>query len=384
MADMPRSSGHAPSGGVVDGTSSDESTVPVWLAARRARAPQAVEPEPELALEVEFAAAPQTEESKEPAEASPALPPDPIADPIVTPLIDQVPDSPFLFTAPAPKASTSKSVPVIFPADPILAPAPVRPKGPLPLVDARALDEDPPEDNSFKGRMLRWAYSSVMAGILFSLLVHTVIMSVLAVLVMGGASLHRGLDLFGVMADSDGVSDLELDSAMSIDPGQEAAALEFPDMSKFISTEQADFNPSTSLKGSIGGTGTGNGTGDGGEGTGMSVGALNIPKYAVTKGSFSAWTDPKDPEPGFSYQIVIQFRLPANVKVYRGSDLTGMVIGTDGYKQAIRLSKNETFTVQDGSVQIRQVVPGAAKLVRDTIRVESKLLREKQVIEIEF
>lgn len=379
MADMPRSSGHAPSGGVVDGTSSDESTVPAWLAARRARVPTAVEPEPQSELEVEFAAAPETEESKEPSEASPALPPL-----LVAPPIDQAPDSPFLLTAPASKASTSKSVPVIFPAAPISAPAPVRPKGPLPLVDARALDEDPPEDNSFKGRMLRWAYSSVMAGILFSLLVHTVIMSVLAVLVMGGASLHRGLDLFGVMADSDGVSDLELDSAMSIDPGQEAAALEFPDMSKFISTEQADFNPSTSLKGSIGGTGTGNGTGEGGEGTGMSVGALNIPKYAVTKGSFSAWTDPKDPEPGFSYQIVIQFRLPANVKVYRGSDLTGMVIGTDGYKQAIRLSKNETFTVQDGSVQIRQVVPGAAKLVRDTIRVESKLLREKQVIEIEF
>ncbi|EFX60418.1 hypothetical protein DAPPUDRAFT_343875 [Daphnia pulex] len=382
MADMPRSSGHAPSGGVVDATSSDESTVPAWLAARRARVPQAVEPEPEPELEVEFAAAPETEESKEPAEASPALPPDPTADSIVTPLIDQAPDSPFLLTAPASKASTSKPVPVIFPAAPISAPAPTRPKGPLPLVAARDSEAEPPEDNSFKGRMLRWARSSVMAGILFSLLVHTVIMSVLAVLVMGGASLHPGLDLFGVMADSNAVSDLVLDSAMPIDPGQDAAALEFPDMSKFISTEQADFNPSTSLKGSIGGTGTGNG--EGGEGAGMSVGALNIPKYAVTKGSFSAWTDPKDPEPGFSYQIVIQFRLPANVKVYRGSDLTGMVIGTDGYKQAIRLSKNETFTVQDGSVQIRQFVPRAAKLVRDTIRVESKLLREKQVIEIEF
>lgn len=373
MADMPRSTGHAPSGGVVDATSSDESTVPAWLAARRARVPTAVEPEPESELEVEFAAAPEADEASV---ASPAVPPLPVADAIVTPAIDQVADSPFLLTAPAPKASNSKPVPVIFPAA-------VRPKGPLPLVAAHTLEEDPPEDNSFKGRMLRWARSSVMAGILFSLLVHTVIMSVLAVLVMGGASLHPGLDLFGVMADTNAVSDLELDSAMSIDPGQEAAALEFPDMSKFISTEQAEFNPSTSLKGSIGGAGTGNGTGDG-EGAGMSVGALNIPKYAVTKGSFSAWTDPKDPEPGFSYQIVIQFRLPANVKVYRGSDLTGMVIGTDGYKQAIRLSKNETFTVQDGSVQIRQVVPGAAKLVRDTIRVESKLLREKQVIEIEF
>ena len=58
--------------------------------------------------------------------------------------------------------------------------------------------------------------------------------------------------------------------------------------------------------------------------------------------------------------------------------------GTDGYKQVIRFKRDETFTVVDGIVQVRIRVPGADRLVRDTIRVESKVLREKQTIEIEF
>jgi hypothetical protein len=33
---------------------------------------------------------------------------------------------------------------------------------------------------------------------------------------------------------------------------------------------------------------------------------------------------------------------------------------------------------------LRIRVPGADRLVRDIIRIESKLLREKQVVEIEF
>ena len=69
---------------------------------------------------------------------------------------------------------------------------------------------------------------------------------------------------------------------------------------------------------------------------------------------------------------------------YRGSDLSGMVTGTDGYKQAIKFNRGQAFDVQDGSVQVRIRVPGAAQLVRDSIRIESKLLREKQMIEIEF
>ena len=52
---------------------------------------------------------------------------------------------------------------------------------------------------------------------------------------------------------------------------------------------------------------------------------------AVTKGSFTAWTVPKDPKPGQDYKIVIQIKVPETVKRYRIADLSGRVIGTDKY-----------------------------------------------------
>lgn len=221
-----------------------------------------------------------------------------------------------------------------------------------------------------------------MAGLLVSLTVHTVLLSVLAVLYVSTATERGVVDLFGMWDQpSNELGDIELGAPMP-DPGQDAAPLEFPDVSHMVSKEVADFNPGESLRGAVGGKGSGSGSGDG-DGTGMALPAVNIPKYAVTKGSFSVWTDPKDPVPGISYEIVIQFRLPANIKKYRGSDLSGIVIGTDKYRQPIQLG-NRTFPVEDGSVQVRVRVPGADRLVRDTIRVESKLLREKQEIEIEF
>ena len=87
---------------------------------------------------------------------------------------------------------------------------------------------------------------------------------------------------------------------------------------------------------------------------------------------------------GEDYDIVIQVKLPPNVTKYRGSDISGNVIGTDSYRQAIRLKASELLPVVDGVVQIRIHVPGGGRLVRDTIRVESKILREKQTFEIEF
>ena len=60
------------------------------------------------------------------------------------------------------------------------------------------------------------------------------------------------------------------------------------------------------------------------------------------------------------------------------------MIGTDGYKQPIHFEPTVQLDVEEGAVEIRITVPGAAQKVRDTIRVESKLLREKQTFEIEF
>lgn len=109
-----------------------------------------------------------------------------------------------------------------------------------------------------------------------------------------------------------------------------------------------------------------------------------VPASAITKGSFTVWTDPEVPIPGHAYEIVIQVKLPPHVKSYRLRDLTGTVRGTDRYFKAINFKPNERRTVSEGVVQVRIGIPGAAELVRDTIHVRSAILKEEQTIEIVF
>jgi hypothetical protein len=125
---------------------------------------------------------------------------------------------------------------------------------------------------------------------------------------------------------------------------------------------------------------------------------------AVTKGSFTAWTEPEVPEVDRPYLIIIEVRLPKGVKGYRINDLSGTVRGTDGYAQSIPFDasqKNSSFytdenvkhRIQTGSesikvranrIQLGIQVPGARKLVRDTIQIRSRRLREKQQLELVF
>ncbi len=125
---------------------------------------------------------------------------------------------------------------------------------------------------------------------------------------------------------------------------------------------------------------------------------------AVTKGSFTAWTEPEVPEVGKPYLIIIEVRLPKAVKGYRISDLSGTVRGTDGYTQSIPFDarhKNSSFytdenvqhrirtggesiKVRSNKIQLGVKVPGARKLVRDTIQIRSRRLREKQQLELIF
>lgn len=357
MADLPLSSGRMPT----TAGSSTESTVPPWLAARRARVAELPET-PVTAhseLEVEFESLPDEPDSAQLSEAPSAKPVAAVVIPAISPEL--------VFTKPA--------TPLVFTPNP---PTVV----PIAVAVTVACRELPPEDNSLKGMMLRWIHSSAMAGVMASFLVHSGLLGVLAILVISSPALRRSLDIFGEMGDAEVAEEMELDAVTPIEAGQDAAPIQFTDVSQIMDVEKA-FDPSDSIMGLAGGAGKGNGNGSS-DGDAVAVPAVKIPGYAVTKGSFSAWTDPRDPVPGVSYEIVIQFRLPPNIKSYRGSDLTGMVTGTDGYKQVIRFRRDEAFNVVDGSVQIRIRVPGADRLVKDAIRVESKLLHEKQLIEIEF
>ncbi len=133
---------------------------------------------------------------------------------------------------------------------------------------------------------------------------------------------------------------------------------------------------------------------------------LKVPKegFAVTKGSFTAFTIPAAPEPLKPYRIVIEVRLPGDVKRYRVSDLKGEVIGTDGYRQLLPYDKrmptasrapaangrevvitsSSSIDVIKNRVQIIIVVPGARNLVKDRIQIRSRRLREDQELTLTF
>jgi hypothetical protein len=148
------------------------------------------------------------------------------------------------------------------------------------------------------------------------------------------------------------------------------------------------------------------GSGDGQDGDDSSGMLFAMPSggQVVSAGSFSAWTVPKDPGPGEDYKIVIMVKVPSKRTVYPISDLSGVVIGTDGFRLEIpfgrfrerygtritRLNqlvfprRSDRVRVVDGSVQIVVDIPGATRLVKDTIEVKSRMLDEDQTLEIEF
>jgi hypothetical protein len=133
---------------------------------------------------------------------------------------------------------------------------------------------------------------------------------------------------------------------------------------------------------------------------------LKVPEsgLAVTKGSFTAFTIPASPKPRENYSIVIEVRLPDDVKEYRVSDLTGDVRGSDGYKQKLpydsrtpyasgypgdndSIRQLEASTVLDvvrNRVQIVIKVPGAGRLVKDVITIRSRKLKEEQELTLVF
>lgn len=107
--------------------------------------------------------------------------------------------------------------------------------------------------------------------------------------------------------------------------------------------------------------------------------------------------------PGQNYVIIVEIRLPDDVQQYRLTDLTGEVIGTDRYRQSIPFDRdapsasaartpdglkvirgNESVQVADNRVQLVIKVPGASRLVKDTIRIRSRRLRENQELILVF
>lgn len=105
---------------------------------------------------------------------------------------------------------------------------------------------------------------------------------------------------------------------------------------------------------------------------------------AITKGSFTVWTVPEDPNPGQPYWIVIQVKHKKTLVNYTRVDLTGTVVGTDNYRARITSHQPANLWVKDNIARLALLIPGGAKLVKDIINIKSSMLNEKQTVAITF
>lgn len=143
---------------------------------------------------------------------------------------------------------------------------------------------------------------------------------------------------------------------------------------------------------------------DDSSGAGAFLFSLPESGLAVTKGSFTVWTEPEKPQVRQPYYIIIEVRLKNDTKIYRVNDLSGYVVGSDKYRQKIpydidapsasfftdedkklqQISGAEKIKVRHNKVQLAIRVPGAGRLVKDIIQIRSRRLREKQDLELVF
>jgi hypothetical protein len=264
-------------------------------------------------------------------------------------------------------------------------------------------ERDHREEHPWPRRLLLWFASFAAMGYGFSLIFHLLVLTGLVFVAVapnggGGGPVSltagfgdwegpAGFDEFG-MDDEEGgkeagpvdLAPLALDIAR--DSFQESQGLNGPELPESVT----DVIAGAAGGGAGGEGGAGNGSGKGvGDGKGLPFRLPGGGAKVARKGRFSAWTVPADPEPGQNYIIVIQIELPENMKKLARKDLLGsLVIGTDGYKQFIPGNTRGFLPGNEQQVQVAVSVPGAATLVRDTIKIKSKALKEEQTLESEF
>ena len=110
----------------------------------------------------------------------------------------------------------------------------------------------------------------------------------------------------------------------------------------------------------------------------------NVPKNAVSAGSFSVWTEPDNPDPGEPYKIIVQIRLPDGTERYSVADLEGVVVGSDGYQKLIPGNLRGFLPVHNGQARFEVHIVSADENVLDTVFVRSKVLREAQKLQLRF
>ena len=241
------------------------------------------------------------------------------------------------------------------------------------------------DDRPWPERLRRGMFSRQSAAYVVSLCVHLSALILLSVAIVQSGSGDGGINtLFvsqaKVKEELPGFDAIE--AQVGFDGGHTASPVAMVPVQQFVgdleSTTVRDLT-SFAMQGQGHGEGEGEKTGDGTEAGGFRMPA---PGQTVVKGNFTVWTVPEDPDPGVPYDIVIQVKLPKNAKL-RWGDVSGLVVGTDGYEQRIsQYSRHTRYIIRANQVVVR--VPGARNKVRDHIQVRSNMLHESQTLEIVF
>ncbi len=234
-----------------------------------------------------------------------------------------------------------------------------------PVVVPEAEDEQP----TWKDTVVRWLRNGTGAGYGISIAVHVLLLLVLSLWVLHRPQQEELITTLqhSDMVDMASIQDVEIEKLEDDfepqvnDPLFQPAPLSAPDIgigtlaSSLTETKPGGFE-------------------------------LKIPEQAVTKGSFTVWTEPADPEPGQDYVIKIQIKLNRKMKRYPRRDLKGKVVGTDGYVDHFGGPTEPGYLPVEGDTVRYDAleVPSASKLIKDVITVESKILNEKQTIELVF
>lgn len=230
-------------------------------------------------------------------------------------------------------------------------------------------DEEPKNSLTWQEQIKEWILGEGGAGYAVSVFVHLVLLAAMSLWVLSQPSEEELITTVEQSEPVDVASLQDIDTEVDLKP----------DIPEQVNNPEIDPAPQSlpdigvnSLASSLADT-AGGGIDD------------IVPKQAITKGSFTVWTEPEDPMPGQRYKIMIRVKLKTNAKRIRRSDIKGSVVGTDGYSDHFGgPTEAGYYTVRDKRVQFHVIVPGAVELVKDVIKVESKMLDEKQRIEIVF
>ncbi len=294
-------------------------------------------------------------------------------------------------TPPAPAAPTGGGVSVRRGADRRRASAVRRPAGSKTTTVSKVLrpgvaaslvaDERLP----WRERLRRWVLSFDALSVGVSLLFHTVVLLLLSLVITKGVPGTGAISTL-LSESEEGDSQFEELAEATLENEQPQLAEESPQLAALPLEAEELRDPTLpgdltrSLEG-LAGDESGGGEGDG-EG-----GGFGPPKggNAVTRGSFTAWTVPPDPAPFQNYAIFIRIDLPRNVQRLERNDLSGLVVGTDGYRQLLPGPGPRYLRTRNRSALLKVMVPAARQpKVRDTIQIRSRVLKEQQTLEIEF